>query len=96
MNVSWYKLFKSLYRKERISSFVVIVGAVDAVIGGADQSWSLLTFGLGTVGVAIALRIWQIQRSEEELPTQAPTRYLPAQSSRPALPISNTSQRNTR
>ncbi len=92
MNVSWYKIFRSLYRKEPISSFIVIFGAVDAVIGGVDEQWSLLTFGLGTVGVAIALRIWQIQRSQDDLPPPTPTRYLPAHSSRPIL---TPSKRNT-
>lgn len=96
MDASWTKLLKSAYRKERISSFVVIIGAVDAVIGGVDGRWSLLTFGLGTVGVAIALRWWQIQRSQEELPEQAPKYYLPPQSSSPALPMLKASKRSTR
>lgn len=94
MNASWSKLLKSAYRKEQISSFVVIVGAVDAVIGGVDQRWSLLTVGLGTVGVAIALRWWLVQRSQDEPLPQAPIRYLPAQSSRPALPTLSAESRN--
>ncbi len=94
MNASWSKLLKSAYRKERISSFVVIVGAVDAVIGGVDQRWGLLSFGLGTVGAVIALRWWQLQSSQAELPPQTPKYYLPSHSSRTALPILTASKRN--
>lgn len=87
MNFFWPRFLKSAYRKEPISSFLVIVGIVDAVIGGTDESWSLLTFGLGTVGVAVALRWWQTQHQEPEPIHQAPKHYLPPSSSRPALPI---------
>jgi hypothetical protein len=93
MNALLPRFLKSAYRKEPISSFVVIVGSIDAVIGGIDESWSLLGFGLSLVGVAIALRWWQIQRSQDE-PTQQPPKYfLPPQSSRPALPILNDAKR---
>lgn len=95
MDASWTKLFKSIYRKEKISSFIVIVGAVDAVIGGVDQHVSLLTFGLGTVGLAIAWRWWQIQQSEIEPPQQTAKYYLPPQSSRPAMPVLSTNKRTT-
>jgi hypothetical protein len=94
MNVVLTRFLKSAYRKEPISSFVVIVGAVDAVIGTVDQRWSLLTFGLGTVGVAIALRWWQIQRREEQLTEQPAKYFLPANSSRPALPMLNATKRH--
>lgn len=96
MNTSWTKLLKSTYRKERLSSFLVIAGAVDAAIGGIDGRWSLLTFGIGTVGAAIALRWWLLQRSQEELPQPAPKLYLPPQSSSTALPMLKPSKRTSR
>lgn len=92
MNVVWSKFLRSAYRKEPISSFVLTVGVVDAVIGGFDDRWSLVTFGVGTVGLAIALRWWLIQRSSREQPESAPTRYLPARSSRPPLPMLTTTK----
>jgi hypothetical protein len=79
------RILKSVYRKEPISSFVMIVGAVDAAIGGIGDRWSLVTFGLGTIGVAIALRWWQSQHKQLE-PTRQVPKYLPASSSRPQLP----------
>jgi len=48
----------------------------DAVIGGLDERWSLLSFGLGTVGAAIALRWWLIQQRHRT--TSASFTTLPA------------------
>jgi len=93
MNALWPRCLKAAYRKEPISSFIVIVGAVDAVIGGAGERWSLLTFGLMMVLIAIALRWWQTQRREAELAEQPVTHYLPPSPSRPALPILNAAKR---
>ena len=81
------RFLKSAYRKEPISSFLLTIGLVDAVIGGVDSHWTLLTFGLATAGCAIALRWWLAQRNRVELPTGAPVLYLPDRSSRPSLPM---------
>jgi hypothetical protein len=93
MNALWPRILKSAYRKEPISSFIVIVGAVDAVIGGVGERWSLLSFGIMMVMLAIVLRWWQSQRREAELAEQPVTHFLPPSSSRPALPILSTTKR---
>ncbi len=87
------RILKSAYRKEPISSFIIIVGAVDAVIGGIGERWSLLSFGLMLVVLAAALRWWQTQRKDAELAEQPVTHYLPPGSSRPALPILSATKR---
>jgi len=88
MNALWPRILKSAYRREPIVSFVVTVGAVDTIIGGIGASLPLLSFGLGTIGVAFALRWWQIQRSQtEQQPEVAPEYYLPPHASRPPLPL---------
>jgi len=92
MNALWPRIFKSAYRKEPISSFIVIMGAVDALIGGFGERWSLLTFGLMMVVLALAIRWWQSQRKETELSEQPVTHYLPANSSRPVLPMLSTTK----
>lgn len=81
------RFLKSAYRKEPISSFILIVGAVDAVIGGFDNRLSLLILGLGTVGTAIVLRWWVLQQTKVDLPSGKPIHYLPSRSSRPSLPM---------
>jgi hypothetical protein len=93
INALWPRFLKAAYRKEPISSFIVIVGAVDAVIGGVGERWSLLTFGLMMVVLAVALRWWQTQRKEAELSEQPVTHFLPAASSRPALPMLSVTKR---
>lgn len=93
MNALLPRILKAAYRKEPISSFIVIVGAVDAVIGGVGERWSLLSFGLMMMVLAVALRWWQSQRRETELVDQPVTHYLPPSSSRPALPILSAAKR---
>ena len=45
MNPLFAKLFKSAYRKEPISGFIVILGVTDAVIGGVGGQISLFSIG---------------------------------------------------
>lgn len=86
MNVLWHRFLRSAYRKEPISSFVITIGTVDAVIGGVGSHYSLLAFGLGTVGVAIAFRLLQRQRQQRNQPVQVQAHYLPSRSPQPQLP----------
>lgn len=87
MNAALPRFIKSAYRKEPLPSFLITIGVVDAVIGGLGDRAALLGFGLGTVGVAIALRWWIIQQRGSE-PSQPPVaqRYLPYNSSSQELP----------
>lgn len=81
------RIIRSAYRKERVSSFIVIAGTVDAVIGGVGDRSALFLLGLGAIGVAAIVRWWRIQQSQVEVPEQSPVYYLPSQSSRPKLPM---------
>ena len=87
MNAALPRFLKSAYRREPLPSFLITIGMVDAVIGGFDDRGSLLIFGLGTVGLAIALRWWLSQQSRPEPPQSQPQYYLPSRSSRPELPV---------
>ena len=93
MNVLWTRFLRSTYRKEPISSFILIAGSVDAVIGGVDQSWSLLSFGIATVGIAIALRWWHQQQGETPVTEKQPKYFLTSSSSSPALPVLSENKR---
>ena len=86
MNHALPRFLKSAYRKEPLPSFLITIGVVDAVIGGFDDRWSLFTFGLGSIGVAIAIRWWLMQQRPEPSP-RAAQNYLPSSSSRPVLPM---------
>ncbi|NET37660.1 MAG: hypothetical protein F6K19_37520 [Cyanothece sp. SIO1E1] len=89
MNALWYRFLRSAYRREPFFSFVATAGAVDAVIGGLWGRGTLLGFGIGTVGLAIAIRWWKMQRQRVEHSAQAPVHYLPERPSRPQLPTLN-------
>lgn len=86
MNAAFVRIIRSAYRKEPISSFILIVGAIDALIGGVGDRGSLLAFGIGTVGLAIALRWLIIQRHTPEIPAESAQYYLPPQPTRSPLP----------
>ncbi|PZV11016.1 MAG: hypothetical protein DCF22_15385 [Leptolyngbya sp.] len=88
MNSSWIQSFKSIYRREPVISFVATAGVVNAAIGGVSTHWVLMSIGLGTVGMAIALRWWQLQtRKPTVVVNRASVYALPSSSARPTLPL---------
>lgn len=95
MNRLWHKFLKASYRRDRISSFILTVGAVDAVIGGVDMKLSLFLLGLGMVGVAIALRHWRTRASIPVDGMAGHPLYLPESSSGPAIPPLNSSRKRS-
>lgn len=94
MNALLPRFLKSAYRKDPISSFVMTVGAVDAVIGGVGERWTLMSFGIMMILLAIAIRWLQIQRSQENLTEEVPRRYLPPSHSDAPLPMLKTKERD--
>ena len=94
INALWLKILKTAYRKDPVVSFVVTMGTVDAVIGGVESSWSLFFLGMGTVGVAIILRLYLLKGSHIEQSSAVPEYYLPPNSSRPQLPILNINKKH--
>jgi hypothetical protein len=88
MNVIFPRFLKSAYRKEPISSFIVIVGATDLVMGGVGTQWTLFSLGLILILTAGLIR-WQKIQKVNNLINQEKTRaryILPPSSSRPSLP----------
>ncbi|MDY6936633.1 MAG: hypothetical protein SWY16_03115 [Cyanobacteriota bacterium] len=86
MNAALHRILKSAYRKEPISSFILLVGAVDVAISGANGSGSLFAFGTGTIAIAIAIRWWQIHHAPTSNPETASEYVLPPSSARSSLP----------
>lgn len=87
MNALFFKLFKKSYRQESISGFILIVGAVDAVIGGVGGRWTLLSFGLSMVLASMLLRWYKLQQAENVVTNKPPRYFLPPSKSRPPLPL---------
>ncbi|MBA3924193.1 MAG: hypothetical protein H0X31_21835 [Nostocaceae cyanobacterium] len=96
MNAGLPRFFKSVYRKEPLPSILLTMGVVEAVIGGFDDSWSLLVFGIGTVSVAFALRWWFIQQRRPLPEEPVVQRFLPERSSSPAAPMTTVYKKKPR
>ena len=77
MNLTFPKIIKTFYRREPISSFILVVAAVDMVLGGVDGKVSLLSFGFLLAGLAVGVR-WLQTNNRKAIPVrQRPRRSLP-------------------
>jgi hypothetical protein len=86
MNAIFPTFLKRLYRKEPISSFIIVVGAVDAILGGVNEVSTLMILGLLTSGLAIGYRWWCIQQAKNKLDFKSKQLYLPPSPDRIPLP----------
>ncbi|MEC4851184.1 MAG: hypothetical protein SAJ12_09240 [Jaaginema sp. PMC 1079.18] len=88
-------MWKSLYRKEPISSFILIVGLVDAVMGGMGERWTLLGFGATLIALGIVVRFLQAQRVPTTPSDEPARRYLPpSPAPQPLPPLSSKKRRS--
>lgn len=87
MNILLPRFLRSAYRKEPISAFILIVGAVDAIIGGVGERWTLLSLGVSVILLATLLRWWKIQQAKAIISEETPRHFLPPSSSRTPLPM---------
>lgn len=86
MSTVLQSLSRSLYRKHPLSGMMLTAGVVNAILGGSSDRPGLFSFGLGVVGIALALRWIRGQRSAVESAHTPPVYYLPSRSSSTALP----------
>ena len=81
------KFLRSVYRKEPISGFLLILGATDAILGGVGGRWSLMSIGLIVALLGMAFRWRQGQQEAKNTATETARYMLPPSSSRPQLPL---------
>jgi len=86
MNTVFRSLSRSLYHRHPISGMMLTAGVVNAIIGGSSDRPGLFSFGLGVVGIALAVRWLRGQRSAVDSANTPPVYYLPSRSSSAALP----------
>lgn len=92
MNPLFARFFRSVYRKEPISGFILILGATDALIGGLGGRGSLLSLGLLIALVGIIMRWRQGEKKSQQIQPK-PVRYLlPPNSSGQPLPLLSNSK----
>lgn len=83
MNALFDKLFQKTYRRESVSSFIFILGVVDAVIGGVGERWTLLSFGLLIILTAILWRWHKLRKAKAIVTKKSPQYFLPPSPPRP-------------
>ena len=92
MNPLFARLFNSIYRKEPVSGFILILGATDALIGGLNGRGSLLSIGLLIAVLGIFMRWRQGEKKSSEIATEPVRYYLPPGSTRQPLPLLTSSK----
>lgn len=87
MNVTLARKLKSIYRKEKISAFIFTFGAMDAILGGFSERWTLLSLGILLVIIGGWMRWLQMQKTKNIISSSNPRRYLnPSRSNLTPLP----------
>lgn len=78
---------RSLYRRDPLTALIVLFGSVEVAIGGMARSWSLLSFGVIVMAIAIALRQKKAKKSPvSQLRKPRPRAYLSPVASPQPLP----------
>ncbi|MBL1209636.1 hypothetical protein [Geminocystis sp. GBBB08] len=87
MNVKLTRKLKLIYQKEKISAFIFTFGAMDAILGGFSERWTLLSLGILLVIIGGWMRWLQIQKNQKIISVTTSRRYLnPARSDLTPLP----------
>ena len=94
MNPLFARFLRSVYRKEPISGFILILGATDALIGGVGGRGSLLSIGLFIALLGIIMRWRQGEKKSRAISTEAVRYYLPPSSPGKPLPLLTSSKRH--
>ena len=93
MNPLFARFLRSVYRKEPVSGFILILGLTDALIGGVNGRISLLSIGLLIALLGIVMRWRQGERKSTRAIATKPVRYmLPPSSPRKPLPLLTSSK----
>ena len=93
MNPLFARFLRSVYRKEPVSGFILILGVTDALIGGLNGRVSLLSSGLIIALLGVIMRWRQGEKKSTRAIATKPVRYmLPPSSSRKPLPLLTSSK----
>ena len=93
MNPLFARFLRSVYRKEPISGFILLLGVTDALIGGLGGQGSLLSIGLLVALLGGIMRWRQGGKKSQAIATEAAKYYLPPGESRQPLPLLTSSKR---
>jgi len=77
MNVRLSRRLKSIYRQERISTFLFTFGLADVALGGLSERWSLLSLGIFIVIMGGVVRWLQMEKAKKVASLSRARKYLP-------------------
>lgn len=92
MNPLFARFFKSVYRKEPVSGFILILGGTDALIGGLGGQGNLMSMGLLVAILGIGMR-WRQEKKKKAIAAEPVRYFLPPGQSRQPLPLLMPSKR---
>lgn len=92
MNLLFARFLRAVSSKEPVSSFILILGATDALIGGVGGRGSLLSIGLFIALLGAIMRWRQGEKKQKAIATEPVRYYLPAGSTRQPLPLLTSSK----
>jgi len=92
VNPLFARFFRSVYRKEPVSGFILLFGVTDALIGGIGGRSSLLSIGLLIALLGVIMRWRQGSKKTEAITTEPVRYYLPPGSTRQPLPLLTSSK----
>ena len=93
MNPLFARFLRSVYRKEPVSGFILILGVTDALIGGLNGRASLLSIGLLIALLGIVMRWRHGEKKSTRATATKPVRYmLPPSPPRKPLPLLTSSK----
>jgi hypothetical protein len=99
VNLLFARFLRSVYRKEPVSGFLLILGVTDALIGGLGGRESLLSIGLLIALLGAIMRWRQGEKREKKsqaIATETVRYYLPPGSTRQPLPLLTPSKRSSK
>lgn len=77
MKKSPIQWLKKTYHQEPVSAFILTFGLMDALLGGFEERWTLLSFGMLMVMIGLLMLWLQVQNSRKPSLQFSPRRYLP-------------------
>jgi hypothetical protein len=75
VNPLFARFINSVYRREPVSGFILILGATDALVGGLGGRESLLSIGLLIALLGLIMR-WRQGEKKDRAIANEPARYL--------------------
>lgn len=93
MNPLLARFLRSVYRREPLSGFLLILGITDILLGGIGSRWSLLSVGLIIAVTGMLVRWRQMQKVSAPVVDKPTRQLLPSSSSRPPLPLLTSEKR---